>query len=1638
MCRKWMANVGTLSLLVALTAAAGHAQNNPSGWIQTRGWNMLLPLGNPAGCAGGAQPAGAGSIYNAENMKRNWVAPHVIAEEDPRAGNVWADIDFGNTAAAAGFNGGGIVDRPTWVSNAFLDQAFMAIPTATPFPNGDVVDFQALIDRINNVVRPAIPGATNLAGDNVLGIATTYVRNLTGGPLAVDVCSASDDSVQVWVNNKLITNVSACRGTAGSCAELRRAILPDGVSKISVLVWEGGGGWGFRLGLRLVGGLANLRDDSAVVEFLGTGEPNDRGQLQYCLDRLAAVEAFNCPNFEVKVTLKGSGPGAAGDMLTVKEVLSVSNPGEGLLTTSGISHGGTASDEVLRLGEGLNAAGFVNDLLFLGPFANPGGAGPGDAELQAVQIRSTTDATLDESLATYRPRDGDTVPDNVRGIVTTNCGNCATINPGGVLRWNLRTNVANFDFNANYYGGDVDNCIAAVAFYVCLEEAKTVFFGVGSDDSFSIRVNGAVVGFRNIPRGAGAANEIQDLVGPVMLSAGKHFVLYKVYEGGGGHGGRIGLFNADLTPLQGATYTTDPDGACRGILNVARRRTITWNVSRGEANDGLMYTLRYGARGNVTLAGGVEGENVTEGPTSLFFDPQSGPVGDFANHHDIGHQKCQGSTTYDSATDTYTLVGCGDDIWDGGDEFHFAYKPVSGDFEAMVRVKGWTEPSANGRWGKHGIMARNTCDRNSRYSMIQANLATNPAEVDTPRHAFRLVHLVNGNNRDYYQVDDGALPGYNAADPLTVRRRPPWMRMIRRGPAIYTYLSFSDANGQPLKWCLVGSDNDPARPATMLVGMALTSHAGAITGGITFDSWSCKPLDKDCVDFEPLRFETAATGTAGVGSVPYTPRLVTARIAADMNGDGIPDAADAIANGGAGLGVKNRNWVWTDLKVGSEDLAGTLQVLWNNENRNFNPDGAGMAAVTPLLRFSFSQVARVFIAWDRRHVRGGTAADNAQVVASGWFDVNNDVGTLNAQGWLRIGGSSLEDPNADVIRTNSSAEGGDDAFAQGGVWCKDFGPGDVLETFQTGVSGGRSPYVVFIRCGQTCSRGDELASLGYDSPDDLGVIVQQGAFRPAVVEGRLRITQQGTGDSANAVWYGVPADPSVGGAPLAAEGFFAEFDIFMTRDGVPTNPDANPADGMTFAVVSTGADDALASAIAPFPPGLDVATLRGGAGGALGYEAHTLRERTECHPSFAIEADNWVGGGEPGTDPGDAGSPNFDGNWHIGVNVNASVSSIQTNVGFGVPTGALPYIFSPQGVHVEVMYKPDGSIDVWVTGVDRNGDPVPRRKVLSTQIPPLPAADLVLGFTGGTGGATCTQEVDNFRLSSLCCEIPDAVTIHGPSQAEQGASVTLSAVTSGFEHAAAATYDWEVASGSGTLSGSGPSVSLSSNVSGDVVVRVTAADGACDNTVSAEHRVTFACPAEGDTHCLGLVISGPAGNIPGTYTATASAADDSGDAIIYTFTASSGAGPDIVVGPQASNVASFKLGPGSWTISVTVDDDPDCPDVAADATCTESITVGVASEPFIRGDCNQDGTVCGNVSDIIRLIDICFTGLHPMPSCPAACDANGDGRICKDPADIIYLVNFCFTGLGGPPPAPFPACGVDAEADCDGPTFCAP
>jgi hypothetical protein len=193
----------------------------------------------------------------------------------------------------------------------------------------------------------------------------------------------------------------------------------------------------------------------------------------------------------------------------------------------------------------------------------------------------------------------------------------------------------------------------------------------------------------------------------------------------------------------------------------------------------------------------------------------------------------------------------------------------------------------------------------------------------------------------------------------------------------------------------------------------------------------------------------------------------------------------------------------------------------------------------------------------------------------------------------------------------------------------------------------------------------------------------------------------------------------------------------------------------------------------------------------------------------------------------------------------------------------------------------------------------------------------------------------------------------------------------------------------------------------------------------------FDCPDLGDTHVTGVDVSEDQGGGGGEedctrdFIVTAFADDDSDDAISYSFSATDGV-TTLDAGPQAENATTFTLTPGDWSITVSVDDDADCDDVAKDASVSVDITVADCGVGFVRSDANANGAI--DLSDGIFLFNFLFLG-GPAPPCRDAADTNAQGDL--NITSGVFLLNFLFLG-GPPPPPPFPDCETAAEnLGCD-------
>ena len=157
-----------------------------------------------------------------------------------------------------------------------------------------------------------------------------------------------------------------------------------------------------------------------------------------------------------------------------------------------------------------------------------------------------------------------------------------------------------------------------------------------------------------------------------------------------------------------------------------------------------------------------------------------------------GHP-AQVSSFVEEPAGTFTIKGIGGDIWDRADQFHFAYKELSGACKIIAKVYSLenTDPFA-----KAGIMIRDSLDANARYCAL----------LMTPENGVRFQYRIAINDISNRQFDP------NVAVPY-------WIRLERSsGGLVRAYRSSNGSNWTQFSLQQVTMDNP------IYIGLAVTSH----------------------------------------------------------------------------------------------------------------------------------------------------------------------------------------------------------------------------------------------------------------------------------------------------------------------------------------------------------------------------------------------------------------------------------------------------------------------------------------------------------------------------------------------------------------------------------------------------------------------------------------------------------------------------------------------------------------------------------------------------------------------------------------------------------------------------------------------
>ena len=170
---------------------------------------------------------------------------------------------------------------------------------------------------------------------------------------------------------------------------------------------------------------------------------------------------------------------------------------------------------------------------------------------------------------------------------------------------------------------------------------------------------------------------------------------------------------------------------------------------------------------------------------------------------DVGAVGVRGSAAH--ANGTFSVSGAGADIWGQADAFMFVHRRMTGDGSIVARV---TSVQHVHEWTKAGVMIRESLTAGSRHAFA----------LVTPARGLAFQHRTTAGATTTYTGTPGSVPV--------------WLKLQRTGSLITASRS---ADG--LKWTVIGTQH-LTLPATVYVGLAVTSHASSRIAAAAFTSVS--------------------------------------------------------------------------------------------------------------------------------------------------------------------------------------------------------------------------------------------------------------------------------------------------------------------------------------------------------------------------------------------------------------------------------------------------------------------------------------------------------------------------------------------------------------------------------------------------------------------------------------------------------------------------------------------------------------------------------------------------------------------------------------------------------------------------------
>lgn len=171
-------------------------------------------------------------------------------------------------------------------------------------------------------------------------------------------------------------------------------------------------------------------------------------------------------------------------------------------------------------------------------------------------------------------------------------------------------------------------------------------------------------------------------------------------------------------------------------------------------------------------------------------------VGEFDAAMDVGPFSSSGSSSYDEASDVYTLRGVGTDIWGTADRMHMLYKNMTGSFEAEVDMFHLVTDTDD--WTRAGMMVRDD---------ISAGAAGAIVQINSPQ-----------DNRIQYRISEGDAtsngPTVAAAD--TTGK----FRLVKIGSTVQNYYQDAATN----EFVLNGEINLDLKDDEFIFALAASAH----------------------------------------------------------------------------------------------------------------------------------------------------------------------------------------------------------------------------------------------------------------------------------------------------------------------------------------------------------------------------------------------------------------------------------------------------------------------------------------------------------------------------------------------------------------------------------------------------------------------------------------------------------------------------------------------------------------------------------------------------------------------------------------------------------------------------------------------